>query len=150
MRKRFIYVICLTLTIVVAGMAYAQFDKPQDAIKYRQAVMILLGHHFGKIGAALGGASEDKTIVQDARVVAMLAPLPWEAFLVPGTDNGDTTMSSKVFEDTGTFKSDAAAFEKEAIKLDQVAAGGKMDALKVQFGAVAKTCKACHGNFRNR
>ena len=105
--------------------------------------MVLLGHHFGKIGAALGGAADTQAVAPDAKLVATLAPLAWEAFLMPGTDKGETTMNSKVFTNTEEFKKDATAFETEAAKLDQAAAGGDMNALKAQFGAVAKSCKAC-------
>ena len=36
----------------------------------------------------------------------------------------------------------------ETAKLKQVAAAGDLSAIKAQFGAVQKTCKACHDAFR--
>ena len=33
-----------------AGVAFAQFQKPEDAIKYRQSVFTVMANSFGKIG----------------------------------------------------------------------------------------------------
>ena len=39
-----------TVLAISAGTAFAQFQKPEDAIKYRQSVFTVLGNSFGKIG----------------------------------------------------------------------------------------------------
>ncbi|BBO90513.1 c-type cytochrome [Desulfosarcina ovata] len=150
MRKGFFYAVCCVLVVAVAGVAYAQFAKPGKAIAYRKAVMVLLGHHFGQIGASLGSATDRNTVAKNAGLVATLAPLAWEACMVPGTDKGDTTMASKVLKDRHGFTTAAGAFETAAAKLGTVASEGDMGAIKAQFGAVAKTCKACHGEYRSR
>jgi len=36
---------------IALGGAYAQFAKPEDAIRYRKSVMFLIGQHFGRMGA---------------------------------------------------------------------------------------------------
>ena len=47
---------------VVAAIAFsapvsAQFQKPEDAAKYRQSVMTVMGNHFGRIGAMVNVAA---------------------------------------------------------------------------------------------
>ncbi len=37
--------------IAFSAPASAQFQKPEDAAKYRQSVMTVMGNHFGRIGA---------------------------------------------------------------------------------------------------
>ena len=46
----------LAITVVLIGsVAYARFAKPQDAIQYRKAVMVLIGQHFKRMGAVIKG-----------------------------------------------------------------------------------------------
>lgn len=44
----------LTLAAVVSTLsvpAMAQFQKPEDAIKYRKAALTVMAAHFGRLGA---------------------------------------------------------------------------------------------------
>ena len=136
----------------IIGMAYAQFAKPEDAIEYRQAAMVLLGQHFSRIGAMVMGKQtyDPKEVEQNAALVETFAKLPWEAFLVPGTDKGDTKLKPTAFKDQQDFKALAANTEMETAKLAKLAASGDMSAVKAQFGQVGKSCKACHEEYRAR
>ena len=40
---------------LVSLPAAAQFAKPEDAIKYRQGALFVMGQHFGRIGAMANG-----------------------------------------------------------------------------------------------
>ena len=66
----------------LAPPASAQFAKAEDAIKYRQSALTVLGTHFGRLGAmANGRAPYDAAIAAaDADVGAIAARLPWHAF----------------------------------------------------------------------
>jgi cytochrome c556 len=135
---------------ILVGVAYAQFAKPEDAIKYRQSVMFIIAQHFGRLGAMVKGKQpfDQKTFASNAAVIENLAGLPWEAFLVPGSDRGKTTMNAKVLKDPAGFKKLAQQFQMEVGKLATAARGNDFNATKSQFGAVAKSCKACHSKFR--
>lgn len=146
-------------TVVLAALigaaalpAFAQFQKPEDAIEYRQSVMTVMGHHFGHIGAMVNGKApfDAAAAAKDADLVAMMAHLPWNAF-GPGTDKGhDTAAKPEIWSDAAKFKAAADKTQDEAAKLATVAKGGKLDEIRVQFGATAKSCKACHDDFRKR
>jgi len=140
----------VVIALVVAGVAYAQFAKPEQAIKYRKSVMFLIAQHFGRMGAVVKGASpyQKEDFAKNAAVVDMLAGLPWEAFAMPGTDKGDTTMSASVLQRQPEFNAAARAFASDTAKLAEAANGGNLDAAKEAFGAVAKNCKSCHTAFR--
>jgi len=143
----------LVLVVVIGvGAAYAQFAKPEEAIKYRKAVMFLVLQHFKPMWAAVGGkAAYDKDAFSaDADTVAMLATLPWKAFMVPGTDKGDTVMTSAVFDNPDQFKKAAESFESETAMLASTAKGGDINAIKPQFMKVAQRCDACHKQFRKK
>jgi cytochrome c556 len=135
----------------IGSVAYARFAKPQDAIQYRKAVMVLIGQHFKHMGAVIKGqaAYDPADFTANAQLVETLARLPWEASLVPGSDVGDTTMRATVFKRAEDFMAAAKAFESASAQLTQAAmAGGNVDPLKAPFGGVAQSCKACHQTFR--
>ena len=114
---------------LIAGAVSAQFDKPEDAIKYRKSTMALIVYHFKRMGAAVQGK----------------APYDREAFAA----NAEVVkMSPAVFSNTGQFKEVAGKFEAATAKLAETAKGADFDAIKAQFGVVAGYCSACHKPFR--
>jgi cytochrome c556 len=135
---------------VLIGAAWAQFAKPEKAVKYRQSVMFVIGQHFGRLGSMVKGKQpyDQKSFASNTAVIESLAGLPWEAFLVPGSDQGKTTMKSNVLKDPDGFKSLAQQFESEIGKLSAAAKGNDFNAIKSQFGAVAQSCKNCHSKTR--
>ena len=131
---------------ILVGVAWAQFAKPQDAIKYRQSVMLVMAHHFGRLGAMVKGKQpyDQKVFADNTAVIELMSKLPWEAFLFPGGDTGETTMKSSVLEDPDGFKSLYRHFESEVDKLSAAVKGNNFDEIKSRFGAVAQSCKDCH------
>jgi cytochrome c556 len=139
-------------TVFAFGAAYAQFAKPAEAIKYRKSVMFLISQQIKRMGAVVQGkaAYDQDAFAANADVLAMLATLPWDAMMEPGTDKGDTTLSSAVFDKPAQFKKAAESFETDTARLADTAKGGDLGAIKVQFGKVVQNCKSCHTNFRKK
>jgi cytochrome c556 len=135
---------------ILIGAAYAQFAKPEDAIKYRKAVMTIIVQHFGRMGAMVKGKVpyDQETFAGNAAVIEAVSVLPWEAFLTPGSDKGKTAMKSSVLKNQGDFSKLAQEFEAEVAKLSAVAKSGDVDAAKAKFGAVAQSCKSCHSKSK--
>jgi cytochrome c556 len=150
MKKMLGWAVCGAALIGMVGVAYAQFAKPGEAIRYRQAVMTLMGAHFGRIAAVVQGKAPytKPDVIHNAELIATLAKLPWDAFLTPGSAHGKTHMRPDVLREKAAFKAQAAKAELEADKLVQASRTGSLDALKSQFGAMAQSCKACHEKFR--
>jgi len=135
---------------ILIGAALAQFSKPEDAIKYRQSVMFVIAQHFGRLGAMVKGQQpyDQMTFASNTAVIEALSGLAWEAFLVPGSDSGKTTMKSSVLKDPEGLKSLSQQFQLEVGKLSAAAKGNDFNAIKTQFGAVAQSCKNCHSKTR--
>ena len=150
MKKLFQIASVVIVGVMLAGGVYAQFARPDDAITYRKSVMFIIVQHFKRMGAVVQGNTDyDKqAFAVNAAVVKMMASLFGEAALVPGSDKGDTAMSPKVFSSTDEFRKIAGAFEAATAKLEDVSQRGDLDAIKAQFGTVAKSCKECHSQFR--
>ena len=135
--------------LCAAVPASAQFAKAEDAIKYRQSALFVLGQHFGRIGAMANGKVpfDAKTATEDAEVVQDLARLPWAGFAA-GTEGGKAKPA--IWKEQAKYKEHADKFEAEAVKLAAAAKTGNLDNLKAAFGDAAGTCKACHDAYRNK
>ena len=135
--------------LCAAVPASAQFAKAEDAIKYRQSALFVLGQHFGRIGAMANGKVpfDAKTATEDAEVVQDLARLPW-AGVAAGTEGGKA--KPEIWKEQAKFKEHSDKLQAESVKLVAAAKTGNLDNLKTAFGATAGTCKACHDAYRSR
>jgi cytochrome c556 len=148
MNKRVMSVALLGIAIG-AGATWAQM-KPEDAIKYRQSAMFLVGQNFGPLAAmAQGKMPYDKdAAIKYAEIVAFVSKLPLRGFQ-PGTDmGGDTKAKPEIWENMDDFKAKLEKMQQETAKLPEVA--GDFNALKAQVGDTGKACKACHDKYKNK
>jgi cytochrome c556 len=137
--------------VVTAAPAWAQFAKPEDAVKYRQSVMFVMSQHFGRIGAMTSGKApyDAKAAIDSAQIAATMAKLPWPAFS-PATEKATAPNRAKpeVWSDAAKFKEDGEHLVAETGKLLAAAQTNTLDNLKTAFAATSKTCKSCHDDFR--
>jgi len=142
--------IAAVLGLVTALPASAQFQKPEDAIKYRQSVMFLMSTHLGRLNAMAQGrvAFDAKAAAGDAAVVSTLSMLPFAGYPA-GSDKGAPNRARpEIWSDAAKFKAAGEKMQAEVVKLDAAAKSGNLDALKGAVGAVGGACKACHDDFR--
>ena len=135
--------------LCAAVPASAQFAKAEDAIKYRQSALFVMGQHFGRIGAMVNGKVpfDAKAAAEEAGVVEELARLPWAGFGA-GTEGGKA--KPEIWKEQAKYKEYSDKLQAESIKLVAAAKTGSLDNLKTAFGATAGTCKACHDAYRSR
>ena len=150
--KKHVAIALASIAAVCAALpAAAQFQKPDDAVKYRKAAFTVMATHFGRIGAmAQGKVPFDAAAASaNADIVATLSHLPYAGFVdgTAGTEKGSAKAS--IWTERAKFDEAAKKMQDEAAKLATVAKGGNLDQIKVAFGAVGKSCKACHDNYRN-
>lgn len=141
----------------VAGLscalpAAAQFQKPEDAVKYRKAAFTVMGTHFGRIGAMAQGRVpfDGAAAAANAEIVAELSKLPFAGFVegTAGTEKG--TPKANVWTERAKFDAGAKKMQEEVAKLAAAAKANNLDQLKAAFGPASQTCKACHDDFRNQ
>jgi len=135
--------------ISLSAPAAAQFQKPEDAVKYRKAAFTVMGAHFGRIGAMASGKVpfDAKVAADNAAIVETMSKLPYAGF-VPGTDKGDTRALPAIWTEQAKFNAAAEKMQGEVSKLAAAAKAGNLDAVKTAFGAAGQSCKACHDDFR--
>ena len=149
---KFLPVATLTALLALTALpAAAQFQKPEDAVKYRKSAFQVMSAHFGRIGAMVNGKApfDAGAAASNAEVVAFMSKLPYAGFVegTSGTEKGSP--KANVWTERAKFDEAAKKMQDEVAKLAVVAKSGNPDQLKTAFGAAAGTCKSCHDDFRN-
>ena len=149
MKKSLVF--AAALSSLLALPATAQFQKPEDAVKYRKAGFTVMGTHFARIGAMAQGRVpfDGAAAAANADIVVTMSKLPFAGF-VDGTGGNEKGMpNAKVWSERAKFDAAAKKMQDEVVKLSTAAKANNLDQLKTAFGAAAATCKACHDDYRN-
>lgn len=138
----------LGTALLFPGLASAQFAKPEDAIKYRQSALSLMGNHMGRIAPVVRGDRPFNAAEVQANVaiIETLSALPWQGF-GPGTEGGKA--KANIWTDADGFRQNQEKFRAEVAKLSAAAKSGDLAQVRAAFGGVGASCKACHDAFRN-
>ena len=83
-----------------------------------------------------------------AKSFLAVAPLAAEGF-IEGSDFGETSAKDELWENLDDVNQRFVAMTEAAEKL-VAASGGELSDAKAAFGAVAKSCKGCHDNYREK
>ncbi len=136
-------------TLCLSLPAMAQFAKAEDAIKYRQSALSVMGTHFGRVAGMANGRIpfDAKMAADNASIAESMSKLPWAGF-TEGTDKGNTKAKPEIWTDNAKFKESADKMQAELVKLSAAARTGNLDAIKTAVGATGGTCKSCHDAFR--
>ena len=138
-----------TLLTISAGFAFAQFQKAEDAIKYRQSAFTVMANSFGKISAVVKGEApyNKDEVARNAAIVAMMSTLPWQAF-GPGTEGGKA--ESDIWSNNAKFKAASEKMQLAVADLNKAAQSGDLDSIKKAFGVAGASCKNCHDDFKKK
>ena len=130
--------------------AAAQFQRPEQAVKYRQSAMALQGNHMGRIVAMTSGRApfDAKAAAENIEVVAMLNKLQFTAF-VEGSDKvGNTRALPEVWTDKARWNAAVAQSQDDVARLVVAGRSGNLDQIKAAAGAVGPSCQGCHDSFQ--
>lgn len=149
--KSLIVAAATVVGLLAAVPATAQFQKPEDAVKYRKAAFSVMGTHFSRLGAMSQGRVpfDGAAAAANAEVVNQMAKLPFAGFMDGTSGSEKGTPNGKVWSERAKFDAAAQKMQEETAKLAAAAKMNNLDALKTAFGSTAGTCKSCHDDFRN-
>ncbi|MBV1960387.1 MAG: cytochrome c [Immundisolibacteraceae bacterium] len=127
----------------------AQGDPAEDALNYRLGVFRTMAWSFGPMVAMVKNKMpyDAALFSQHAERVAFLSHLPLEGFIADSRI-GDTTAKPEVWTERAEFEIQMDTMISAAEKLFEVSKAGDLDAIRPQFGALGKSCKSCHDDFR--
>lgn len=144
-------ILAVAVSLTFALPAWAQFSKPEDAVKYRQAAFTLMGAHMSRIFQAVQGRvpyNKDQ-VVRSAEIVEYAGKLPYEAFPA-GSDLLESKAKPALWKEEAKFRQLASDMQAETVKLTAAARSGSLDNVRTQFRATARTCDACHDAYREK
>jgi len=140
------------LVMIFSGGTVFAATQAEEAIKYRKGIMTAIAWNFAPIGAMIKGERpfDKEMVMRNAARLEALSKMPLEGF-VPGSESGgDTKVKPEAFLEMDKFRMGMEKLQTETAKFAQVSKSGDLAMIKPQFGEVAKTCKACHDNYRSK
>ncbi len=143
--------VCATVAgLATALPAAAQFQRPDDAVKYRKAGFQIMAAHFGRIGAMANGRVpfDAAAASANADVVAFMSKLPFAGFVDGTSGSAKGEPKANVWSEKAKFEAAASKMQEEVAKLAVAAKANNLDQLKAAFGSAAGSCKSCHDDFR--
>jgi len=137
------------LALVTALPASAQFQKPEDAIKYRKSVMFIQSQHLGRVGAMANGKVpfDAKVAAENIETIAAINHIQFTAF-IEGTDKGETRAKPEIWTEKDKWAAAVTKNEQEVQKLVAAGKSGNLDQIKAAVGGVGQSCKGCHDTYR--
>lgn len=137
------------LVAVALTLAPHAVRADQELIDYREAVMESIGGHTAALVAIVkGNVPYTQDAPLHARAIEPLAKMAGHIF-PPDSKTGKTEALPAIWEQPEKFQKAMAAFQTAAADLAK-AADGKPSDLAAPVGALAKTCKSCHDDFRKK
>lgn len=152
--KRFSKLVAAGIAVVAAGTAVAASAqmKTEDAIAFRQSGYKFMAWNMGRIKTNLNGQFNKDEVMQAANVIQAIANSGMGKLYVPGSDKGKgwkpTEAKPELFTDKEGVGKVAKAFNEAANEMAKVAVSGDPAAVKLQFGKLGESCKACHEKYR--
>lgn len=136
------------LALGVATEALAQ-AKPDVLVKQRQAAMTLIAKYWGPVaGMASGKVPYNADVVaRNATYLENLSQMPWDGFH-DSTKGEKSRTLPEAYSQKAKFDEIAERMQVEMARLGQAARARDEAGVKQAFGAVGKTCGACHDGFR--
>ena len=145
----------LIIGLTLAAPGFAGKDPLKNAIKARQGEMQLRAFNVGPLfGMAKGKIDYDADLAKKlAGNLKLMLDLDNGRAWVKGSDidsyMGDTTALPKIWTTYPEISKYGKKYVAAVNELAAVAGDGR-DALKSKMGAVGKSCKGCHDEFREK
>ena len=148
--KRLFLSAVAALGVLASLPAVAQFQKPEDAIKYRQSAMALQGNHLGRVFAVTSGRVpfDAKATNDNIEIVALINRLQFAGFIDGSDKGGNTRAKPEIWTEKDKWNAAVAKSQDDVNKLVAAGKSGNLDQIKTAVGAVGQSCKGCHDAYR--
>jgi len=148
--KRLFLSAVAALGVLASLPAVAQFQKPEDAIKYRQSAMALQGNHLGRVFAVTSGRVpfDAKATADNIEIVALINRLQFAGFIDGSDKGGNTRAKPEIWTEKDKWNAAVAKSQDDVNKLVAAGKSGNLDQIKTAVGAVGQSCKGCHDAYR--
>lgn len=141
--------VCAATLVAVPLLVASAAVAKEPIVEYRESVMEAIGGHTGALKQLITGKVD---FADDARthVLGIEALSKMVDHLFPaGSDKGETDALPAIWEKPAEFKKAVEAFQLAAADLAKQADAAP-SAMAPAFGALVKTCKGCHDDFKKK
>ena len=142
------HLVVLPLLVLSGTAAFA--SDAEDAVDYRQGLMEVFSWNASRMGAMVKGEVpfERAAFESYAKDLAAAARLDVLNGFPEDSVTEESDAKDEIWLNWAGFESSLEDLRTQAAKLAQIAASGDEAAIKEQFGATRKACKACHDDFK--
>ncbi len=142
---RMIGKVCVVgLALMVSQLTLADAESE---LKYRKAVMKVVGGHMGSIGTILRGGVHMEDLKLHANGMASIAQVAPHVF-PEGTDTGKTNAKANIWQEPEDFKMAMDKFVAAADNFAVVANAGDMANIGGAVKQLGGSCKGCHDDYK--
>jgi len=148
--KSLLNISLLSVLVAVSSASIAEDTKQQKAsIEYRKSAFKMVLWHFKPMAGMVKGKIDydSDAFARNAEILAQLSHLSINGFELKSPSKNSRAKAS-IWDNYTDFKSKMDDFSEASKNLAQVAKTGDLGKAKAAFGSVAKTCKACHKEYR--
>ena len=122
--------------------------KPENAIKYRDAVMATMAGHIGAFSLIAFGMVDHQEYLQSHADALADGGAQLKLLFPEGSGGEETHALPAIWEEPEKFAEAVAKGEKATAQLREAAASGDRKAIMAAFKAVGESCKGCHESYR--
>jgi cytochrome c556 len=138
----------MALALSVANISMAGAALPEDAIKYRKAVMSTMAGHIAAISLVVTGKVEHQAHLA-AHADALAAAGDQLSGLFPaGSGTGKTDALPAIWQKPDGFRQAVEAGRTSTAQLRDAIRSGDKAAIGKGLKAVGDGCKGCHDDYR--
>lgn len=150
--RHYVLAITTTATIALSPLAISHFDDKEIPQSYRQSWFAMIGTNFGPMVAMVKGEMpwDDSQMAAYADQLAALTTLDVMRGFADGANKGTTRAKPEIWENKEDFQNKLNDLRDAADQLKTAANGTDRKAIGAQIGAVGKTCKACHDEYKSK
>ena len=141
-----------TATMIFSPLAISHFDDKAIPQSYRQSWFAMVAVNFGPMVSMVKGEMpwDDQQMASYADQLATLTTLDIMRGFADGSDKGTTRAKPEIWQNKEDFRKKMDDLSSAAVQLRSVANGADRKAISAQVGAVGKTCKACHDEYKSK
>lgn len=152
--KKLLVLMLSTVLLTTTAVAEDEADSQKEAraaLKFRQSLFQLIRSNMGALGAmAKGNAPFDAAVMQKNGMRIEQLSLMIEDYMATDTRNFklDTGALDKIWQQPEAFSEKVTALTTAARNLQVVAKAGDESEFRSAIGAVGRSCKGCHDDFK--
>ena len=150
-------VIAVILTLALLGSTYIVAKEANDekqaatATEFRQSIFKLIRSNAGPIGGMARGnvAFDNDIVIKNATRINQLSQMIPDYFVINTSKfSVETEALAKIWDNKSDFEEKAGALQSASAALLETAQAGNEADTKKAIGAIFRTCKSCHDEYK--